>query len=363
MIPLEILSDISALREMIIDVANWRYKLDHPQRKRSPKRFAENVSLNLVGINEGSAIPLIDMTVHASGSSNAPELPGMPSELGRYLNEARASIIAAVGAAERDEPIVDHLPQELLRHFNRIGTRLRSDESVVFAHPGSENRPRLTQESRRRLLDASKIKEFTNEVTIRGSIPEVDQDRMSFELQLPNGRKLAGKMHDHNLDTIMETFNRYATDAKVLIRGIGRYDRKQRLARLEMIDELIALDPLDVPARLDELRELRDGWYDGEGEALDGNALNWLSESFDSFYPNESPLPHVYPTVDGGVQAEWSFPPNEISLEIDLATRCGKLHLLNLENDAEETETFDLKDAANWMEFSSRIELLSAGQA
>ena len=249
-IPLEILNDISALREMIIDVAKWRYMEDHPERERLPKNFAQNVSLNLVGVDEGSAIPLIDFAVHAPGSPSAPELPGMPSEVAGYFENARDSIIDAIYAAERGGAITDHLPQRLLRHFNGIGTRLRGDESFEFKHPRTEQSAKLNQETRHRLLEASAIKELAEEVSVRGSIPEVDQDRMSFELQLANGRKLVARMRDHELDTIIDSFNKYSAGAKVMIRGIGRYDRDRRLAKLETIDEVVTLHPLDVSARL-----------------------------------------------------------------------------------------------------------------
>ena len=362
-IPLEILNDISALREMIIDVAKWRYMADHPERERLPKKFAENVSLNLVGVDEGSAIPLIDIAVHAPGSPDAPELPGMPSEVTGYFVSARDSIIDAIYAAERGEAVLDHLTQRLLRHFNRIGTRLRGDESFVFEQPNTKKRANLNQVTRHRLLDASAIKELAEEVTVRGSIPEVDQDRMSFELMLANGRKLVVRMLDHELDTILDTSYEYSTNAKVMIRGIGRYDRDRRLAKLETIDEVVPLDPLDVPARIDELRELQDGWLDGEGLALDGAGLDWLSDGFDELYPSEAPLPRLYPTPEGGVQAEWSFPPHNVNLEIDLVSRQGEWFIFDMESDADEEVELDLNDVTSWRALGDKMASLSMEQA
>jgi len=36
-IPLEVLKDLSALEELLVEVAKWHYRTDNPQRKRIPK--------------------------------------------------------------------------------------------------------------------------------------------------------------------------------------------------------------------------------------------------------------------------------------------------------------------------------------
>lgn len=46
------------------------------------------------------------------------------------------------------------------------------------------------------------------------------------------------------------------------MQGIGRYDRQTRLFGLEFIEQIMPLDPLDVPTRLGELRAMQNGWLD-----------------------------------------------------------------------------------------------------
>ena len=118
---------------------------------------------------------------------------------------------------------------------------------------------------------------------------------------------------------VLEVFNGYMDDRKALIWGIGKRDRQGNLVRLESVEEIVALDPLDVPSRLCELRRLKNGWLDGEGVAPAPEFLDWLAGTFDRLYPDELPLPHIYPTVEGGVQAEWSLSSHEVSLSIDFA--------------------------------------------
>ncbi len=121
------------------------------------------------------------------------------------------------------------------------------------------------------------------------------------------------------------------------------------------MEHINLLDPLDVPARLDELRELKDGWLDGEGLAPNSEALDWLATSFDCRYPDDLPLPHVYPTLEGGVLAEWSSPPNEVSLDVNLATRQGEWHSLDVNTDAENARTLNLADNSGWTWIAEKI--------
>ena len=71
-IPLQILSDLTALREMVIDVAKWRYLSENPDRRRAPRGFANKIDLKLVSIDDGSAVPVINIT------TDEPLLPGIP---------------------------------------------------------------------------------------------------------------------------------------------------------------------------------------------------------------------------------------------------------------------------------------------
>jgi hypothetical protein len=114
------------------------------------------------------------------------------------------------------------------------------------------------------------------------------------------------------------------------------------------IEDTTLLDPLDVPARLEELRALRDGWLNGRGIAPVPAGLDWLAAGIKTRYPEELPLPYVYPVAEGGVRLEWSITPHEVSLEIDLSRKSGEWHALNLDTDVDESSTLNLDDAAAW---------------
>ena len=125
-----------------------------------------------------------------------------------------------------------------------------------------------------------------------------------------------------------------------------------------------ARHPLDVPARLDEFRALRDGWADGMqyagdwgngyGKAPSPAGLDWLAAAFTHHYPQDAPLPYTYPTPEGGIQMEWSYGSQDISLEIDLETRQGEWCRLDLSSMDEAERNLTL-DAAGWQWLGAEV--------
>src|SRR3990167_8802911 len=116
---------------------------------------------------------------------------------------------------------------------------------------------------------------------------------------------------------------------------------------------------MDISARLDELRQLKDGWFEGKGLAPKQDGLDWLTDVFEKYYPDDLSLPYIYPTAEGNIQAEWSIKPNEASLEIDLKSHKGEWHCLNLDSNAEDTDTLNLEQEQNWELLIDKLRKLS----
>lgn len=182
---------------------------------------------------------------------------------------------------------------------------------------------------------------------------------MTFELQLAGGRKVTGVVSDQHLDAIMEAFNGYRDATKLLIQGLGRYDRQDRLVRVQSVEHTALLDPLDVPARLEEFHGMKAGWLDGAGVAPQHDQLDWLAVSFDQYYPDELPLPHTFPTPTGGIEMEWSIGVQSVTLEIDLATRQAEWLSYEKGSSQEETHSLSLDANQGWSWLVDRISQLA----
>lgn len=89
--------------------------------------------------------------------------------------------------------------------------------------------------------------------------------------------------------------------------------------------------------RLDELAALKPGWLNGKGLSLDKKSLTLLANLFNEYFSPELPLPYLYPTAEGGVQAEWTLNSWEVSLDVELPSLEATFHAFNV-------DTYDEKD-------------------
>ena len=278
----------------------------------------------------------------------------------RYYEHARDAIVNVIGDAEYSEspPVRWPFPNHLLAYFSRIGRSLRDDEWIEFLIPNRIEPARLTKQSRLCLLQWSSLGEVSY-VTLRGVVSEADRARMTFELQPVYGPKVSGPIPIEYLETVMMAFNQYHRGQAVIVEGMGRRDRNGRPYSLESVESITLLASLDVPTRLDEFRRLKDGWQEGGGLAPDHAGLDWLVDTFQRGYPVDLPLPHLYPTFEGGVQAEWLIQSFDISLEINLSNRHGEWHSLNLNTDEEEARPLNMIEDSVWSWVANRIRSLS----
>ncbi len=109
-----------------------------------------------------------------------------------------------------------------------------------------------------------------------------------------------------------------------------------------------SVDPLDIAVQISELRRLKEGWLDGAGLAPASRDLDWLTVAFAEHYSEGLPQPHLYPTPEGGVRAEWSIGDWELSLNIESADRTGFWHALDLGTDECDSRVLDLREVSEW---------------
>lgn len=107
--------------------------------------------------------------------------------------------------------------------------------------------------------------------------------------------------------------------------------------------------------RIEEIRQLKDGWLDGAGLAPRSDHLDWFVAAFERYYPDDLPPPYIYPTASGDLQAEWSLARDEISIEIDLASRRAFWHALAKDGDGESAFEVDLGSELGWVELAHLI--------
>ena len=73
---------------------------------------------------------------------------------------------------------------------------------------------------------------------------------------------------------------------------------------------------VDVPARLEEFKEVENGWLDGEGIAPSHDGLDWLIGPFRAHFPSEAMPTRCYLTRDGHVFIYWYIGSGFMSFQV-----------------------------------------------
>jgi hypothetical protein len=127
--------------------------------------------------------------------------------------------------------------------------------------------------------------------------------------------------------------------------GIATFDRNSKLQQFEEVQAIERLDAADPSVQLETLRRLRDGWLDGAGVAPPEGLLHRVRDWFNEHLTDDTPLPRLFPTPEGGVEAEWVIDRQDVSLEFDPQAQRVEWHALDLDTRAVEERTVSLSDA------------------
>lgn len=348
-IPLEFLPDLTALRKMIVEVARWQYLESNPGRQRSPSDF-DKVDLELVGVESGSAMPIIKLT--ATQSVLEGQVPYQ-----KFFEDARERIVSTISRVAQDGqlPSDEYLPHKMLKHFNHIGHNLRDDESLELNTFARQKPAKLTNRVRSKILELASVAKSASTTVLRGLVHKIDQKNMTFSLQPIFGSLVKGQIPNHHYGIIMKAFNGYKSDVKVQIQGTARYNLDNHIDRIEQITDVRILKQLDVPAQLDKLRGMKNGWLDGDGVAPSHHGLDWLSRVFKKYYPDDAVPPHTYPAPDGGIDMEWSVAEREISLEINLEKHNGEWIWYDIGTGSSDERVLNLDKSSSWKWIADQI--------
>ena len=345
-IPLEVLKDLSVLEGLVTETAKWLYLNENSERKRVPRGFTDGITIKITDIEDGSAKPKLVLVL----ASVATVL--LPPANQQYFENARDRIISAIEAAEnQNRNISECLPDSLLTYFDRLGRSLQDDESIEFRPETPESPVRLNKVTRKKLILASaQVQEYSEEIEIKGLIPEADQDKNTFTIAILNdGQRITAPLDNIFRQDVLTAFAQYKEQQKVAVKGVVQYNRAGRPLKIESIEQFTLLDKLDIGVRLDELALLNTGWMDGKGIAPDKDGLKWLEDMFNSYYNSDAlPFPRLFPTAEGGIQAEWSLSDWEVSLEIDLTTKQAEYQAVNIKTGEEDNLSYNLTLPESW---------------
>lgn len=316
-VPVEVLPDLAAYRQLVVAVARAIFFKRNASRQRVPKGFEEQFQLVFRKVVEpgSAAIPLERMDSAAA----TPLFADLPD----VFDEARDLVSAAIDAAATDKRLPAEFPLEVTQLFNAFGAALRPDEHIVVVGPQG-SRAVYNRGTRKKLV-LMRNKTYESEVAITASVVQFDRQRMMFEIS-KDDRRIPGRLEGISEESFAVVRNAVAQTNEISVHIVGRgaFDGADRLVRLIRIDDIsyaedeATREALDVRKRLALLAELRDGWLDGHGLALDEAKLGRLADLLTAVVDEGVPRPYLYPLPEGAVLAEWSFADAEVSAEFGL---------------------------------------------
>lgn len=342
---IDVLPDLAAYRDLIVDLAKHLFLQQHPRRKRVPKGFVESFQLGIRTIQSGSSGPVLERIPISTGTGSML----LPFPVADYFERARDVVEEVIAAGGREDALPGEFPRELGKRFNQFGRGLREGEYVELLRPGKTSGPRYDKRIRRRIIIQC-IGHYEDEVLLVGTINGAVLARETIYIETDD-RLIEGKCS--SLELVRQAFT--LVEQQVHVTGIGSYDQYDRLERILRVDEVSpvldedadALASPDGPSPFDvqfaDLKRLAHGWFDVDTPALDPDGL----DAFRSFLEraleaSEIPRPYIYPTPEAEARAEWSLSGWEVSATARLRTRMVYVAATHLKNDSFEEHQFDL---------------------
>jgi hypothetical protein len=195
---------------------------------------------------------------------------------------------------------------------------------------------------------------------LEGEVEGVEDRRSTFALKLSDRRTVSVPFERAEKADVVEALDRRPV-ARVRVRGRVQWSTPPKLLE---VNELEVFDHERRPEidalwkRIDSLAEVPNGWLDGDGLAPSAEALARVREVLARLLADhhEIPRPKVFPTPEGGLQAEWVFGcvSADACFQRDGLTVCSAVstaHERELDATFEENEVtrFDAALLAQWL--------------
>lgn len=310
-VPVEVLTEFAAYRDLIFEVAKHLFLANHRSRKRLPKGFEDRFQLQMTGLTNGSPqtarVELSRVRQPTGASEPLPMLA--PDE----FEAARDLVAHCVATFVRTGRVPSQFPQELLPIFNSFGQRLRDGEALELRGPGAtESGPAYTPEVRKNLV-LSSSNTYLLQVDLTGVVTALDRERRRFSIK-PDGLNVGidapfPKKEYKAIHRALGDASKY--HARII--GVGKYDKSDRLKKIVSVSRVEI-----VQVETEDQKRWR-VFLAGLGDALPAKHADRVRSAWGQIQgalSNDAPIPFATLTDEGALQLAWNT--DEYYLEINL---------------------------------------------
>ena len=356
-LPLSLLRDLEALQGIILEIAKDEFRRANPNRQRTPRGFSEGLTLHLVGSREGSYVAQIGRVIDST------VLPGLDPRTQAARAACDRFVETIAHAQDSTQGASIPLPSGAWSYVERFGRGLHDGEAIdLVRRQGST--VQFTRELRRRLLlTRPGAQMLTDEVELVVKLGDVRPKDQSITIELADGRSVSATVTEQQLEELSDVRVGEFGTSWLRVSGVGSFDRSQQLQHVDEVTVIELLDPLDPRVQLEKLKVLRDGWLDGEGVALSLDLLTRVGAWFDEYLNDDTPLPRLYPTPEGGVEAEWLIDRLDVSIEFDEAAGSIEWHAMDLDTGVADEQTIEFGDSEALDDLGRKMARVTAQQS
>lgn len=341
-LPVSVLSDIEAFRDLLVAFAKSEWKERNRDRQRVPKGFDENLQLDLVTIEDGSAVPVLQFSQDAEDD----RLPGFKDGREELLLDSYDRIVNLVSTVENNPEFRPTLTRDQIGAFKRFGSGLRRDERIDFIGRRAEGDTVISLDAHRRKILMNRIREtYETRYTGMGYLTAISADG-KITLNTPDLGAITVDVGDRAVD---EFDGSLLSDVTVdLTLELDAHDRVQHVREVHSVDlhEKLSIEEKEIVDRafdrLGELSGLQPGWLDGTGarvSELAARQAKFLIQSRPLWFASAG----IFPTPDGGIQIETQKSIADVTINISSE---GSFSGFALFEDAESSdEEYDSLDA------------------
>lgn len=360
-IPFDALRGIAQFKALVVEASRLEYFKRERSRKRVPRGLSQSIELKLTSIERGS----VQVRIGLELSGTIPLIADQES----YFTRGRDHLIRTIQKAGNGENMGEwEVSEKMSNGFDSIAKMLEDDEAIHVICPdgliseanGTPNSAVFTRETAARLRSTkSTDKVVSKDIEICGYIPEFNQENNTFRLQSRDGKNFKTSVSSELLGIALEIFNGYRRGLEAQFRGVGTIESDGTIIDIEKINHLLVINnPSNINHQFERIRKLRDGWLDGEGKAPSCDGVDWIESILRRYIPINFPPIYLFPTDTGGILIEWSVASSEASIEVNLESRTGIWHELDVQSDEDFERTLHLDRAKDWQQLIQHVDSL-----
>lgn len=261
------LTELRQFQKIVAETAKALWRAANPDRERLPAHFEDRTRLCLRRIESGSAVAPLEVWIEDEGQ--APLWDDEPRE----VREAVALARDVFDHLDRDLPLPDRFPKELIPEYEEWGKTLDLNEEVEFEPVEAERRAARVNRRNRDRLTRFLEGPHSSTVEITGHVLEADVRQRRFQVWVDERGAVIATFNEDQEELVTSALKDHHS-LRIFVRGTADVSPQGRPTRFTAIEELRLLSDapqeinLAVPPIEDVLANLASRVPEGEWRKL-----------------------------------------------------------------------------------------------